>query len=270
MSYKKKLCVYMSFNIKRHIHTSIISWWQVHACIPHIHTHTPIQSRWTPCAFTGMHLQSHWAPMHSQGCTLTQTPIKMPPSTSVTSTLPYPGFCVHVCVSVCMCVCTCVFACARVMCVCVCVCACMRAYVRACVCVQARMSCVFLRACVCARACERVRLCVCVRAFVFWFISRDSTIPLVSLTIHRDAPTIPLCSLCIHRELSAPSNWTPIKMPSSTSFPHPRFYVFILHISQETVIVRQSACVPGAGLNSSDILSPVGLPLPVMCCLLRQ
>ena len=26
MSYKKKLCIYMSFNIKRHIYTSVISW----------------------------------------------------------------------------------------------------------------------------------------------------------------------------------------------------------------------------------------------------
>ena len=27
MSYKKKLCVYMSFKIKQHIYTSVISWW---------------------------------------------------------------------------------------------------------------------------------------------------------------------------------------------------------------------------------------------------
>ena len=28
----KKLCVYMSFNIKRHIHTSVISWWLSTVC----------------------------------------------------------------------------------------------------------------------------------------------------------------------------------------------------------------------------------------------
>jgi len=29
MSYKKNLCVYMSFNIKRHIYTSVISWYEI-------------------------------------------------------------------------------------------------------------------------------------------------------------------------------------------------------------------------------------------------
>ena len=41
MSYKKNLCVYKSFNIKRHIYTSVISW-----CVQHsqeFHTGTQIQ-----------------------------------------------------------------------------------------------------------------------------------------------------------------------------------------------------------------------------------
>jgi len=44
-------------------------------------------------------------------------------------------------------------------------------------------------------------------------ISRDSTIPLVSLYVHRDSSTIPLGSLCIHRD--APSHKT--SMPSRIS-----------------------------------------------------
>jgi len=46
-----------------------------------------------------------------------------------------------------------------------------------------------------------------------WFISRDSTIPLVSLCVHSDVPTIPLVSLCVHRD--ARSHKTP--MPSRLS-----------------------------------------------------
>ena len=36
MSYKKNLCVYMSFNIKRHIYTSVISWCSslLHEAVP--------------------------------------------------------------------------------------------------------------------------------------------------------------------------------------------------------------------------------------------
>ena len=88
-----------------------------------------------------------------------------------------------------------------------------------------------------------------------WSISRDSTtplgslcvhrpcqgsptIPLVSLCVHRDAITIPLGSLCVHRDV--PAHKPPITMPPTTFLPHPGFYIFILHILQETA--RPSAC----------------------------
>jgi len=81
---------------------------------------------------------------------------------------------------------------------------------------------------------------------------RDTpTIPLVSLCVHRDAPAIPLGSLCLHRD--AP----PIKMPPSTFPPHPGFYVFILHILQETA--RLSVCARRSNLRlgySTDCCCP--------------
>ena len=103
-----------------------------------------------------------------------------------------------------------------------------------------------------------------------WSISRDITIPLVFLCVHRDAPIIPLGSLCIHRD--APSQKTPIKMAPSTFFPHPRFSptvgvpgnVFIPYILQKTVRLSVSARqVRGSILQ--NFWSPCCLP--VSCCL---
>ena len=55
-----------------------------------------------------------------------------------------------------------------------------------------------------------------------WSISRDSTILLVSLCVHRDAPTIPLGSLCIHWD--APSHNPQSRCPPSTLLPHPGLF----------------------------------------------
>jgi len=69
-----------------------------------------------------------------------------------------------------------------------------------------------------------------------WSISRDSTIPLGSLCIHRDAPS--------HKPL--------IKIPPSKFPPYSGFYVFILYTLQET---HGSACVLArCGVQSSGIL----------------
>jgi len=101
-----------------------------------------------------------------------------------------------------------------------------------------------------------------------WFIPRDSTIPLVSLYNHRDAPTIPLRSLWIHRDAplhqTVPSvSVTPLCPIPGSTFSGKIFTVFVLHILQETA--RQSVCAPDARLNPPEILSPCGLPLS--CCL---
>ena len=103
-------------------------------------------------------------------------------------------------------------------------------------------------------------MCVFVNPAGLLVISRDSTIPLVSLCVHRDAPTIPVGSLCIHRD--APSHKPPIKMHPSTFLPHPRFSVFILpvvHLTRDST--AQRVCSPGAGFNPPDFLSPCGLPV---------
>jgi len=63
-----------------------------------------------------------------------------------------------------------------------------------------------------------------------WSISRDNTIPLVSLCVHRDAPAIPLGSPCIHKD--APSHKPPIKMSPSTFLPNPLFLYYISYKRQ--------------------------------------
>ena len=63
-------------------------------------------------------------------------------------------------------------------------------------------------------------------------------VPLLSLCVYRDAHTIPLGSLCVHRDV--PAHKPPIKMPPTNFLPNPGFYVFILHILQETA--QPSVC----------------------------
>jgi len=58
------------------------------------------------------------------------------------------------------------------------------------------------------------------------------------MCVHRDTPTIPLGSLCVHRDVLA--HKPPIKMSPTTLLPHPGFYVFILHILEETA--RPGVC----------------------------
>ena len=72
-----------------------------------------------------------------------------------------------------------------------------------------------------------------------WSISRDNTIPLVSLCVHRDEPTIPRGALCIHGD--ATSHKPTIKMPPTTFLPHLGLYVLKLHILQETARLSVSA-----------------------------
>jgi len=45
-----------------------------------------------------------------------------------------------------------------------------------------------------------------------WIISRDSTIPLVSLCVHRDAPAIPLGSLCVQRDAHSHKTTMPLRL----------------------------------------------------------
>jgi len=79
-----------------------------------------------------------------------------------------------------------------------------------------------------------------------WSISRDITIPLVYLCVHRDTPAIPLGSLCIHR--NAPSHKPPIKMPPSTFLPRSMFQYCISYNRQHGSTCLLSRCgvqIPG-------------------------
>jgi len=103
-----------------------------------------------------------------------------------------------------------------------------------------------------------------------WSISRDNTILLVSLCVHRDASTIPLASLqqCNHKD--ALSHKLPIKMSPSLSQaqaqPSPPSWVlcfYAIYLTKDNT--AQRVCSPGAGFNPSEHLWPCGLP--VSCCL---
>jgi len=85
-----------------------------------------------------------------------------------------------------------------------------------------------------------------------WFISRDSTTPLGSLCAHRPCqgythnPTgLPVRSQGLHLQYHwAPCAFTGMyphtnplsRCPPTPFLPHPGFYVFILHILQETAL----------------------------------
>jgi len=126
-----------------------------------------------------------------------------------------------------------------------------------------------------------------------WFISRDSTIQLVSLCVHRDVPTTPLGSLCVHRPCqgythnptglpvrSQGCTYNPSGLPvysqgctttptPNQDAPHNLFLPSLVLCFYTTYLTRDSTaqrvCSPDAGFNPPDFLSPCGLP--VSCCL---
>jgi len=89
-----------------------------------------------------------------------------------------------------------------------------------------------------------------------WSISRDNTTPLFSLCVHRDVLTIPLGSLCVHRD--APSDKPPIKIPRQPFPPIPGSMFYVIYLTRDST--AQCACLPGAGFNPPEFLSPCGLP----------